>query len=144
MILTCPNCATRFFAAESVIGPIGRRVECNACGTVWLATSSPHRRPVWEVDAQSVAGDIPFANSFRGGDPPATQSPLFVDRDAVARKRTKKRSRGGINLAVILLLLVVAIIAGLLVLQRPIERAFPSLHPLYQSVGLSRSSVGGG
>ena len=144
MILTCPNCATRFFAAASVIGPIGRRVECNACGTVWLATLNPHRRPVWEVDARSATGDITVENTFGEIDPPRIQSPLFVDREAVARRRTKKRSRGGAYLTLILLLLIVTIIAGLLILQRPIERIFPGSIPIYQSVGLPQTGAGGG
>lgn len=39
MILTCPACATSYFTPEEAIGPMGRKVRCQACGEVWKAVS---------------------------------------------------------------------------------------------------------
>ena len=37
MILTCPNCRTRFLVADQAIGADGRRVRCGNCQHMWFA-----------------------------------------------------------------------------------------------------------
>ena len=39
MILTCPSCATSYFTPDGAIPLAGRKVRCQSCAHVWLATA---------------------------------------------------------------------------------------------------------
>jgi predicted Zn finger-like uncharacterized protein len=41
MILTCPECATRYFVEDERLGEAGRSVRCAACGAKWTARAEP-------------------------------------------------------------------------------------------------------
>lgn len=70
MILTCPNCATRYIVPDSAIGQEGRRVRCASCKHSWFQDGAEIETPAPEPLA---------ANS-----PPVTATPT----DAVAPPQT--------------------------------------------------------
>ncbi|MEZ5813308.1 MAG: zinc-ribbon domain-containing protein [Alphaproteobacteria bacterium] len=41
MILTCPNCSSRFLLSAQVLAPEGRRVRCSACEEEWFQQPDP-------------------------------------------------------------------------------------------------------
>ncbi|MGH7095153.1 MAG: zinc-ribbon domain-containing protein, partial [Stellaceae bacterium] len=46
MIVTCPECATRYRVADDALdAPHGRRVRCARCGHVWLHRPDPQSEP---------------------------------------------------------------------------------------------------
>ncbi len=146
MILSCPKCATRFFADDHAIGPSGRRVKCDACGEVWSVAGVEAESPT--VDDMSKAPDLPSAADpvtdagevSAGATPEAT--PLFVERASSTRKPGARPSGRPWGLAVLALAFVV--VAGVFIFQRDIERVFPGASAIYQSIGVRSSDRASG
>src|SRR6185312_4081356 len=64
MILTCPNCATRYQADAAKFQPAGRNVRCAKCSHVWHQDAPPSEsiaEPVPELvpEAQNAPAPVP-------------------------------------------------------------------------------------
>jgi predicted Zn finger-like uncharacterized protein len=69
MIITCPNCSTRYSLPQDKIKPGGQKVRCAKCGTVWY--QEPETLELTTADALQVPG--PSADAAWGGMPPASE-----------------------------------------------------------------------
>ncbi|MCB1563512.1 MAG: zinc-ribbon domain-containing protein [Alphaproteobacteria bacterium] len=59
MILTCPQCETRFLLSALVLAPEGRRVKCSNCGEIWF--EKPDMKELKEEEGLPPLEDIPDA-----------------------------------------------------------------------------------
>jgi predicted Zn finger-like uncharacterized protein len=57
MILTCPECASRYFVDDSKVGAAGRVVRCASCGARWTARNEEALDLFEEPSAADLAGD---------------------------------------------------------------------------------------
>lgn len=78
MILTCPQCATRYQTDAALFAPPGRKVKCAKCAHVWLQ-SAPPPEPELEMASDEPPPSGPIAE-------PAPQRAAYAPpREAAAR-----------------------------------------------------------
>jgi predicted Zn finger-like uncharacterized protein len=61
MILTCPQCQTRYEADASKFAPPGRKVKCAKCGNIWHHQEAPAAEPAAASKADAAPAPAPQA-----------------------------------------------------------------------------------
>ncbi len=124
MLITCPNCSTRYTVAESAVPTRGRKVRCASCGHVW------YQRPLDEE---------------QGHPPPARNIPE-ADRRPPPAPRTVNSppSRGGKAGWAAFAVLLLAILAGGYFARAQIVQLWPPAALFYETVGLPVDPPGTG
>jgi predicted Zn finger-like uncharacterized protein len=116
MILTCPQCSTRYHVDASSIGTPGRTVRCASCGNRWLAKPPADAPQVVELDPAS----------------PLTDDPLWSAAGAATSPRRSSASLIGWLIGVLVILLAASAVIG----RNEIVAGFPASASLYQKLGL--------
>ena len=124
MILSCPDCSTRFAIDADKLGPDGRRVKCGKCAHVWFE-SAPEPADVEEDDP--VLRVTPLD--------PDEQSRIPV-RNLPALHQAKK-ARGAKTGWIVSVVLLVAVLAVLWWGREPIARTFPQMQAVYDAVNIA-------
>jgi predicted Zn finger-like uncharacterized protein len=123
MILTCPECSTRYLTDPVALGQTGRTVRCAKCGHSWHQMPPVDAGPRAEVLSPSL--EPPLSQTYvppPGGGLPARIEP-----------RAPRRRGGAWALAAVL---VLVILGGLYLGRAHIVAAWPGAAPVYASVGL--------
>ncbi len=116
MILTCPQCSTRYHVDATSLGTPGRTVRCASCGNRWRATPPP---------------DTPRVVEFQ----PAT--PAVTPRMWPVAAAEPLRGRGSASLVAWLLgVLAILIVACAVIGRNEIVAGFPASATIYQKLGL--------
>lgn len=91
MILTCPNCNSRYLVSDTAIPAEGRAVRCAACKHVWTeyppqeATPAPAPAPAYEMaEAAPPASAPPAAPAPAAPAPEAPAAPVSTPDDSPA------------------------------------------------------------
>lgn len=97
MILTCPSCATSYFAPDDAIPPGGRKVRCQSCAHVWHATTEEPltlqaAMPATTETAQTTAPSDPPPVS---PETPAPELPKAFRARAEQQRRVRRAATHG-------------------------------------------------
>jgi predicted Zn finger-like uncharacterized protein len=126
MILSCPECATRFMVPDDALRPAGRTVKCGRCEHRWFA--DPPAPPAASADSDDYE--------------PIRVTPLDPDEHAPFRPHNlpalvRPTPRVASFAAWGLLVTMVAVLGAILWFGRDqLVAAVPVVQPIYQSVGV--------
>jgi len=125
MILSCPDCSTRFAIDADKLGPDGRRVKCGKCAHIWFESA-----PAPDLDTKA-------------DEPPLRVTPLEPEEQssiparnlpAVWQARKARSARTGWVVSIVLLGVILAV---LWFAREPIARAVPEAEAVYAVVGIA-------
>jgi len=123
MLITCPNCSTRYTVADSAVPSQGRKVRCKSCGHVW------YQRPVVEEPERTLVPDDIAPVRRAAPKPGKAKTPL---------------SRGVVAGWAAFAVLLAAILAGGYFGRAHVVRLWPPAALLYETVGLAVDPPGTG
>ncbi len=136
MILTCPDCATRYFVDEDKLGPGGRKVRCASCGASWRAEAEPE-------PLQLTPAALPFDAATGPDTPvrPAEALPRSFRAQQEARRRTREAVAAGVVWAGLAAVFVVLVLAAV-VFRVQVVRLWPRTAGAYAAVRLPVNPLG--
>jgi predicted Zn finger-like uncharacterized protein len=133
MILTCPQCGSRYLLPANRLAPDGRKVKCTSCTEVWFQVPDPDElaEAVQPAKPQRKLPDDDFPEALKKaiGDSPM---PAMEDDEATHRRNTR-RMIGGYAAAAGVFALIFTI---LLMAQSTLVSAWPPSYGLYKALSV--------
>lgn len=171
VVITCPNCGTRYQVTPDTLGAAGRKVSCAECGKAWLATATPPEPPPPplapeeedQLDAGFAAEQAALIESaadreIEAAAEEAVETParpvvspaVRAQKKAEGRFRRRQRQvESGLPVARLRYYArlgavagLVGVVAGLYLFRVEVVRMVPDLAGLYSAVGLGVNTVG--
>ncbi len=125
MILTCPDCSTRFAVDASKLGPDGRRVKCGKCAHIWYE-SPPETEPEADIEDSIPIHVTPL-------EPDELSRAPVRNLPALNRAKKARSARFGWIAAAVFL---VAIVGVLWLGRAQVATAIPQAEPIYAAIGI--------
>jgi predicted Zn finger-like uncharacterized protein len=156
MILTCPECASRYFVDDSKVGSAGRVVRCASCGHRWTARNEEPTDLFDEPSAAAMAGDPAMAaldaaaTAGAASEPepeppvsalPGEELPKVFRARADAERRLREATTTGVVWAGMAAAMA-SMVVGALIFRIDMVRLWPATAGAYASVGLPVNTVG--
>ena len=152
MILTCPECATRYFVPDGSVGPEGRTVRCANCANSWRAM--PEAEEPLDLDLDLAEAPAPAAAAAAAHEPEEAEPAAVTVADLpgeelpkVFRERVRARQENrraaasgavwGLGAAA-----VVGLVAGVAVSRERVVQAWPKTASVFAAVGLPVNATG--
>jgi predicted Zn finger-like uncharacterized protein len=152
MILTCPECASRYFVDDSKVGAAGRVVRCAACGARWTARNEEALDLFEEPSAADLAAAEVLAKLDGASNPaddpetpvnelPGEVLPKVFRARADAERRLKEAKTTGIIWGGMVAVMVVMLVAAG-VFRMNVAHLWPSTAGAYAFARMPVNNVG--
>jgi predicted Zn finger-like uncharacterized protein len=152
MILTCPECSTRYLIEPTVLGTEGRMVRCSKCDNTWVQTpvedAADPVEAAEDVDTEQQATEDGAAEeaTTEEVDPFEAAAERRARRAAAAAPAAgrERRSRAAAVLWTLLIMSMVGVLGAGFVLRDNVIQMWPAAEQLYRMAGLERAAPGAG
>jgi predicted Zn finger-like uncharacterized protein len=146
MILTCPECATRYFVEDDRLGEAGRAVRCASCGAKWTARAEPPLElTAGELGALAEEPRSPLGSGEAESDELGSLAADELPRHFRGRAQTKERVKEAAASGAIWAGLVAGfllLIGGAVLMRQDIATIFPRAAGAFAMAGLPVNVVG--
>ncbi len=155
MILTCPNCSTRYSVNAKAFGESGRAVRCAQCGHKWHAMAQDEdeitlEEPITgcfgkdldkdqmkEAAREPLAPEQADAEKEENSESPDTpKAPHANWREREAQRKRQKRRRIAFGVWGVILLILVLLSSIGIVYRSAVVRFWPNTASLYEALGM--------
>jgi predicted Zn finger-like uncharacterized protein len=151
MILTCPECASRYFVDDSKVGAAGRVVRCAACGARWTARNEDdldlfEEPSAADLAAAEVLAKLDAQNPADDSETPVDQLPgeelpkVFRARADAERRLKEAKTTGIIWGGMVAVMVVMLVAAG--VFRMNVAHLWPSTAGAYAFARMPVNNVG--
>lgn len=141
MILTCPSCATGYFAPDDAIGPQGRTVRCQSCKHTWKALPEEPLELTPAGAGPTVAAPTSEAAPESLAETPAPELPKAFRARAEQQRRLRRAAAHGVAWAG-----TACVAFGLLgaawLFRAEVVDVLPRTASAYAAVGVDVNAVG--
>lgn len=162
MIITCPNCSTRFRLNADQLGYTGRNVKCAKCAHRWFADATslieepPRSAELPPPAPRQAALPPPFADEMPSVVPAVTEfdenaeviasPPPFPSEEEIALLQSKllEKNRSILMGWILLFVVIILVLGSLFVFRRDIVAFYPPTNKLYAVLGLDADELGRG
>ncbi len=144
MIVTCPNCETRFEVDPEKLGEEGRKVRCGECSSVWLQPREEESDDdeLYEDDVlnedddiEDESEDIAFIDMVENDDEPASAPAIDIIQGQPSSTPSSSDRKGHTGGRIAAGILFIFVLAGLWMLKPTITQAWPAMHSVYGIFG---------
>lgn len=150
MILTCPQCTTRYLLPAVVLAPDGHNVKCSNCEEVWFQIPDPEElaelqaSDVYEVDAPPAESFEDFVDIPEGVRPDVELDQVHTDEDDTSAAIAASGLKGMIGGYAAAACVFFAVLGVLVAAKTTMVGAWPPSAALYQMLGMSIDAPGEG
>lgn len=141
MILTCPECATRYFVPDEKVGPGGRTVRCSACGNRWTAEGQADLELFVDPEAGASVKEEEAPEETPVSALPGDELPKVFRQKATNERRVREAATVGVVWAG-MAVAVLALALGAVVFRGSVVEMWPRTASAFAAVGLDVNRVG--